>query len=79
MTYQLEVEDKPVEDKPVEGLMTKFRSRKWRLTLLVLLTVIVFAGVELLSDNLTKLLIVILGSYTGVQGLIDWQQMKNKA
>lgn len=61
-----------------EDMMTKFRSRKWRLTLLVLLIAVVFAGIEKLSPELSNVLIVLAGTYNVGQGIIDWQKAKNE-
>lgn len=71
MTYKLEEADKPERD-----MMAKYRSRKWRLTLMLLLVAISFAGIDMLSDNLTQILLALGVSYNAAQGLVDWQNTK---
>ncbi len=61
-----------------EDMMEKFRSRKWRLTLLILFTTIVFAGVNMLSSELANVLTGLGVSYNGAQGVIDWQKAKSE-
>lgn len=63
-------------DDDDDDLIVKYRSRKWRLTLMLLLVAIVFAGIDMLSDNLTKVLLALGISYNTAQGLIDWQSKK---
>lgn len=60
-----------------DDMMAKFRSRKWRLTLLLLLVTVVFAGVGMLTSELTNMLMSLGVSYNAAQGLVDWQKNKN--
>jgi hypothetical protein len=61
--------------EPIE-LTQKFRSRKWRLTLLVLAVAVIFAAIEMLTDQLSNILMALIVSYNGMQGLVDWQKAR---
>lgn len=61
-----------------ENMMEKFRSRKWRLTLMILLVAVVFAGCKLLTSELSNILMSLGVSYNAGQGIIDWQKAKNE-
>lgn len=61
-----------------ETMMEKFRSRKWRLTLMILLVAVVFAGCKLLTSELSNILMSLGVSYNAGQGIIDWQKAKNE-
>ena len=51
--------------------MEKFKSRKFIVTLLVLLSTVVLAAVEALNSNVAMVLGAIVGSYNVMQGLVD--------
>lgn len=64
------------EDQPVADMMQKYRSRKWRLTLMLLFVAVALTAAELLTDNMTQIIITLGASYNAAQGLIDWQKSK---
>ena len=58
-------------------LLKKYRSRKWMLTLSILVVACLFAGFDKLSGELSSVLTGLGVSYNGFQGLIDWQKARN--
>lgn len=61
-----------------ENMMEKFRSRKWRLTLMILLIAVVFSGCEILTSELSNILTALGVSYNAGQGIVDWQKAKSE-
>ena len=61
--------------EPID-LLQRFRSRKWILTILILLTAVSFSAFGTLSDQLANVLASLGVSYNGFQGLVDWQNAR---
>jgi hypothetical protein len=55
----------------------KYRSRKWILSIFVLILAAVMALQGKLSGELAQIITVVIGSYNGAQGIIDWAKTRN--
>lgn len=62
----------------MDEVVTKWRSRKWRLTLLIFFASCGFALINMLSSELANIFTGLGVSYNGFQGLVDWQKAKNE-
>lgn len=59
-----------------EDAFSKYRSRKWILTLLILFVASVFSYMDMLTPQFSNVLLSLGVSYNGFQGLIDWQSAR---
>jgi len=58
-------------------LLTKYRSRKWLLTVAVLLIATALSVFGKLSAELTQIITALIVSYNGAQGIVDAVRARN--
>ena len=58
-------------------MFKKYRSRKWQLTIMLLVIAVLFSAFSTLTSELSSLMTALGVSYNGFQGLVDWQKARN--